>query len=190
MPEVSLVENISDFNKAQIFRHLIFYNIISPLQFVLDYEGMEKLLSSKLTYFYKRVFPAMWIITFGAGTLFLWIYNCEGTSLFKWFVLVCLLGGSIFLRWFSEKLKVVSLQGEQLVVSDYRSEETIPLRQIEEVTETRIWNPKLIKLRLNRPGRWGDEIVFIAPIRFQFIFLNHPLVKELRHMIQTTQRGS
>ncbi len=164
--------------------------ISNPLQFVLAYEKMERLLSSRLTYFYKKIFPAMWIITFGAFTLFLWIYNYEGTSLFKWFVLVCLLGGSIFLRWFSEKLKVVSLQGEQLFVSDYRSEETISLRQIEEVTETRIWNPKLIKLRLNRPGRWGDEIVFIAPIRFQFIFLNHPLVKELRHMIQTMQRGS
>lgn len=156
---------------------------------MLAYERMERLLSSRLTYFYKRVFPVVWILTFSAGTFFLWIYNYEGTSSFKWFVLVCLLGGSIFLRWFSVRLKVVSLQGEQIVVSDYRSKETISLRQIEEVTETRIWNPKLIKLRLNRPGRWGDEIVFIAPIRFQFIFSNHPLVKELRHMIQTTRQG-
>jgi hypothetical protein len=156
---------------------------------MLAYERMERLLSSRLTYFYKRVFPVVWILTFSAGTLFLWIYNYEGTSSFKWFVLVCLLGGSIFLRWFSVRLKVVSLQGEQIVVSDYRSKETIPIRQIEEVTETRIWNPKLIKLRLNRPGRWGDEIVFIAPIRFQFIFSNHPLVKELRHIIQTTRQG-
>lgn len=147
------------------------------------------MLSSRLTYFYKRVFPVVWILAFSAGTLFLWIYHYKSSSLFKWFVLVCLVGGSLFLRWFSEKLKVVALRGEQIVVSDYRSEETIPLRQIEEVTETRIWNPKLIKLRLTRPGRWGEEIVFIAPIRFQFIFLNHPLVKELHHMIKTAQRG-
>ena len=151
---------------------------------------MKKLLSSRLTFFYKRVFPVVWIIALGIGTLFLWICDYKGTSSFKWFLLICLLGGSIFLRWFSEKLKVVSLQGEQLVVSDYRTEETIPLQQIDEVKETRIWNPKLIKLRLNRPGRWGDEIVFIAPLRFQFIFSNHPLVRELRDIIRKARRGS
>jgi hypothetical protein len=156
---------------------------------MLAYERMERLLSSRLTYFYKRVFPVAWIIAFGIGTLFMWICDYEGAASFKWFTLIGLLMGSIFLRWFSVRLKVVSLRGEQIVVSDYRSEETIPLRQIEEVTETRLWNPKLIKLRLNRPGRWGDEIVFIAPIRFQFIFSDHPLVKELRHMIQTTRQG-
>jgi hypothetical protein len=75
------------------------------------------------------------------------------------------------------------------MVSDYRSEETIPLLQIEEVEETRIWNPKLIKLRLVRSGQWGNEIIFIAPVRFQFVFSNHPLVKELRDMIQEKRRG-
>ena len=130
-----------------------------------------------------------WIVGFGIATLFMWICDYEGTPSFKWFALIGLLAGSIFLRWFSGRLKVVSLQGEQVIVSDYRTEETIPFRQIEEVKETRLWNPKLIKLRLSRPGRWGDEIVFIAPIRFQFIFSNHPLVKELRHMIQTTRQG-
>lgn len=150
---------------------------------------MEKLLSSRLTFFYKRVFPAAWIMAVGIGTLFLWICDYKGASSFKWFFLICLFGGSIYLRWFSERLKTVSLQGEQLVVSDYRTEETIPLHQIDEVTETRIWNPKLIKLRLNRPGRWGDEIIFIAPLRFQFIFLNHPLARELRDMISKTRRG-
>jgi hypothetical protein len=148
---------------------------------------MERLLSSKFTFFYKRVFPTAWITTFGIGTPFLWICDYEGASHLKWFALICLLGGSIFLRWFSSRLKVVSLQADHLVVSDYRSEETISLRQIEEVTETRLWNPKLIKLRLNRPGRWGDEIVFIAPLRFQFIFSDHPLLRELRDMIRKTR---
>lgn len=150
---------------------------------------MKKLLSSRLTFFYKRVFPAVWIIAVGIVTLLLWICDYKGASLFKWFFLICLFGGSIYLRWFSDRLKAVSLQGEQLVVSDYRTEETIPFHQIDEVTETRIWNPKLIKLRLNRPGRWGDEIVFIAPLRLQFIFSNHPLARELRDMISKTRRG-
>jgi hypothetical protein len=96
----------------------------------------------------------------------------------------------MFLRWFSARLKAVSLQGDHLVVSDYRSEEQIPLQHIEEVKETRLWNPKLIKLLLVRPGQWGNEIVFIAPIRLQFVFSDHPLVRELQDMIRENRRGS
>jgi len=126
----------------------------------------------------------------GIGTLFLWIGDCEGTVELKWVALISLIGGSIFLRWFSVRLKAVSLQGDHLVVSDYRSEEQIPLQHIEDVKETRLWNPQLIKLRLVRPGRWGNEIVFVAPLRFQFVFMNHPLAGELRDMIREKQRGS
>jgi len=151
---------------------------------------MERLLSSKLTFFYKRIFPAAWIITFSFITLFLWIGDCEGTAELKWVALISLIGGSMFLRWFSARLKAVSLQGDHLVVSDYRSEEQIPLQHIEEVKETRLWNPKLIKLLLVRPGQWGNEIVFIAPIRLQFVFSDHPLVRELQDMIRENRRGS
>ena len=151
---------------------------------------MERLLSSRLTFFYKKISPAAWIIAFGAGTLFLWIGDCEGTAELKWVALISLIGGSMFLRWFSARLKAVSLQGDHIVVSDYRSEEQIPLKHIEEVKETRLWNPQLIKLRLVRPGRWGNEIVFVAPLRFRFIFLDHPLVMELQDMIRKKQRGS
>ena len=151
---------------------------------------MERLLSSRLTFFYKRIFPAAWIIAFSAVTLLLWIGNCGGTTELKWVALICLIGGTIFLRWFSVRLKVVSVQGDHLLVSDYLSEEQIPLQQIEEVKETRLCNPKLIKLRLLRPGQWGNEIVFIAPLRLQFVFWNHPLARELRDMIREKRKGS
>ena len=151
---------------------------------------MERLLSSRLTFFYKRIFPSAWVIAFGVGSLFLWTGDCEGTVPLKWFALSSLIGGTIFLRWFSARLKTVTLKEDHLVVSDYRSEEPIPLLQIEEVKETRLWNPQLIKLRLVRPGRWGNEIVFIAPVRFQFVFSDHPLARELRDMIQKKRRGS
>lgn len=143
-----------------------------------------------MTYFYKRIFPAAWITTFCFITALAWIGGCRAAAPTKWLTLVCLTVGSLFIIWFSARLKTVRLQGDHLVVSDYRSEELIPLLQIEEVKETRLWNPKLIKLHLIRSGQWGNEIIFIAPIRFQLVFSDHPLVKELRDMIKEKQRGS
>jgi len=150
---------------------------------------MTRVLSSRLTFFYKKIFPAAWITVFAAVTLFLWIGACEKDASMKWFALISLIGGPVLIRRFSGRLKAVSLQGDCIVVSDYHWEEMVPLSQIEAVTETRLWNPKVIKLRLIRPGRWGNEIVFIAPVRFQFVFSNHPLVKGLRDMIRETRRG-
>ena len=147
---------------------------------------MRRRISSSWTFFYKQIFPVVWIIGFGIGTLLLWAGDFRGKSIdpgLKWFALFSLIAGSGFLVWFSRRLKVVWIYGDHFIVSDYRTEERIPLRQVEEVTETRMWNPKLIKLRLLRSGKWGDLIVFIAPIRFQFVFMNHPLVRELRELI-------
>jgi hypothetical protein len=151
---------------------------------------MERLLSSRMTFFYKRIFPPLWIITFSVITFLVWFSGCQTDASMKWITLLGLTGGSLFVFWYSARLKTVRLQGDNLIVSDYRSEELIPLQQIEEVKETRIWNPKLIKLYLVRSGQWGDEIVFIAPIRLQFVFSNHPLVKELQDMIREKRISS
>jgi len=152
---------------------------------------MRRRLSSWWTYFYKRIFPIAWITGFGMGTVYLWVGTFKGQSSpeLKWIALLSLLAGSAFLLWFSSRLKDVWLYGNDIIVSDYRSEEWIPLWQIEEVTETRLWNPKLIKLRLAHSGKWGDQIVFVAPIRFRFVFLNHPLVEELRGIILQARAG-
>ena len=145
---------------------------------------MRRRISSSLTYFYKRIFPALLIIGFGALTVWLWIGNLTGQAWeLRWIALVAWGCGTGFLVWYSRMLKEVWLYGDQLIVSDFDTEERVPLRQVEEVKETRLWNPKLIKLRLRRAGRWGDRIVFIAPIRFQFVFMNHPLAGELRSLV-------
>jgi hypothetical protein len=78
---------------------------------------------------------------------------------------------------------LVNEKANLLLVSDFDTEEWVQLRQVEEVKETRLWNPKLIKLRLRRAGKWGDLIVFIAPLRFQFVFMDHPLALELRTLV-------
>jgi len=145
------------------------------------------------TYFYKRIFPALWIIGFGAFTAWLWLGNLTGRApmpfQLRWFALLAWCGGTGFLVWYSRMLKEVWLYEDQLIVSDYDTEEWVPLRQVEEVRETRFWNPKLIKLRLRSAGRWGDLIVFVAPLRFQFVFMNHPLAGHLRTLVSEARAG-
>ncbi len=152
---------------------------------------MRKRISSSLTYFYKRVFPALWIIGFGVLAAWLWFGNfahqASQTGGLRWFTLLAWCGGTGFLVWYSRTLKEVWLYQGRLLVSDYDNEEWVPLGQVEEVKETRLWNPKLIKLRLRRAGKWGDQIVFIAPLRFHFVFMDHPLAGELRILVSEAQ---
>ncbi|OGW54118.1 MAG: hypothetical protein A2Y81_12430 [Nitrospirae bacterium RBG_13_43_8] len=65
-----------------------------------------------MTFFYKKIFPSAWIIAFGVGTLFLWTGDCGGTAPLKWFALISLIGGAIFLHWFSARIKTVTLKGD------------------------------------------------------------------------------
>ena len=132
----------------------------------------------------------MWITLFSIITLLIWFSGSQADARTKLLSLLGLTGGSLFILWFSARLKTVRLVGDSLVISDYRMEKIIPLHDIDEVKETRIWNPKLIKLRLMRPRDWGDEIIFIAPMRLQFVFSDHPLTRELRNMIREKQRGT
>lgn len=150
---------------------------------------MERLLSSKWTFFYKRIYPVAWILLCGALTAFLWTTSCSGLGWLRGVALIVFIGGSLFFFWYSSRLKHVWLRGDRLVVTDFRTEEEIPLTEVVDVRETRLWNPKLIRLTLVRPGKWGDEIVFMAPMRFSFVFLNHPLVTELRELVAKRRGG-
>jgi len=147
---------------------------------------MKKRLSSLWTYFYKKVFPSIWITGFGLGTVALWFGIFKDNKGqppppdIKWTFLLAWIVGTVFLLWYSRRLKSVWLEGDRLIVTDYQSEENIPLQQIKEVIETRLWNPKLIKIRFRRPTRWGDQIVFIAPMSLKITLVNHPIVIELR----------
>ena len=145
---------------------------------------MPTRLSSRLTPLFRVVFPPIWIVGFGAGTVALWLGAMDDTEpapLFikLYFLLIWLLGAS-FLIWFVRRISDAWIDGQDLIVARGRSEERIPLADVEEVTETRIWNPKQIKLRL----RSQDVVVFIAPWAIQFPFSTHRVVGQLREAIE------
>lgn len=148
---------------------------------------MRKLISSQWTGFYRYVFPALWIGGFGAGTIGMWVSGpAPEMEAMKWQFLLFWIIGSAFIIWFTRRLKVVWLEQDRLVVSGHGGEFTVPFSEIDEVSETRFWNPKMINVHLKRTINDTDKVVFLAPMAFQLPFTDHPRVKELKEMVKNS----
>lgn len=139
-------------------------------------------LSSKATFWHKRVFPVLWF-----GFLFVWtvaavasMWRGEGPS--PTILLLPLLMG--FLGFFIMKSLVLDLvdsvwdAGTELVVRDKGLEDRIPFRNILNIGHSNFTNPSRIALSLREPSRFGTEVTFSPPLNFVF-WKTHPLFHEL-----------
>jgi hypothetical protein len=155
---------------------------------------MIKRISALSTTYHKLIFPALWTIGFGMGTLMIWIGSFSDKaghktpSDAKLLFLVFWIAGTLFNIWFSLRVKHVWLEDDHLIIKNFKEKKIVPVWQIEEVTETRFWRPKMIKIKLKEPTIWGDQIVFIAPLSMKLILFNHPVVIELREMASKPRR--
>ena len=144
------------------------------------------MLSSRWTWFYKFVFPTLWIGGFGLGTLMMFLApdSLSGDEFrdARWTFLAALLVGSGVIYWSGIRVKRVSLESDAFLISNYRDEIRVPLLDVERVSASMFCNPELIWLHLRRPTRFGSRVVFIAPARF-FAFGRHPLATELNSIV-------
>jgi hypothetical protein len=144
------------------------------------------MLSSSVTFIYKFVFPAIWILI--AGILV--IVTVEGvhrtsfpdtaTSLL---IVVPWLLGAIFLLRFAAPIVRVELRDGRLYASNYRREIEIQRSDIASVTQN-VWvNVRPITLHLRNETPFGTRIRFIPPGRVIFAFWKEdPLVDKLREL--------
>lgn len=153
---------------------------------------MRERLSSRWTFFYQVIFPGVWIIGFGAGTLTLWLAGDSAPSHpppeMKFTFLTAWVVGSSFILWFVIRLHTVWLDGDNLVVTHFHKQERIPLALVQEINETRFWNPKTIKVVFQPRPNLPAQVVFMAPLSFQLPFAVHPVVKRLRSLVEETKR--
>lgn len=140
-------------------------------------------ISSKLTFFHKRVLPAILF-----GTLFV----CVVVGLIEaetWptlpFVAVALVIAAVwvvvmkFLIW--DLVDEVEDHGDYLVVRKRDEQERIPFTNITNVSGTMMVNPPRVTIRLSTPGKFGDAVSFTPAMRFRFNPFAKPLiVDELR----------
>jgi hypothetical protein len=81
----------------------------------------------------------------------------------------------------------VRLDDNNLYVSDYRKEITIPLSEIADVTENRWLNAHPVTISLRNPTEFGDKIVFMPTLKYFVFFTGHPIVGELLNAAAATR---
>jgi predicted PurR-regulated permease PerM len=143
-------------------------------------------LSSSVTFIYKFVFPAIWILI-GGFLLFVTVQGIRRTSLpdtLTWLLIVVpWLLGIVFLLWFAAPILRVELRDGRIYASNYRREIEIQRSDIASVTQN-VWvNVRPITLHLRNETPFGTRIRFIPPGRVIFAFWKEdPLVDKLREL--------
>jgi hypothetical protein len=87
--------------------------------------------------------------------------------------------------WYSQRLMRVQTDGQLLYVSNYRSEIAIPLTDVNDVSEGRLWYyvNATVTIHLRRPSRFGQSILFVPRPRLYWRG-EHPAVLELRALCE------
>ena len=148
-------------------------------------------ISSKTTFFYKRVFPVLW---FGFLAVFVAIALASGAALKSPVFLAgpCLMA---VLGFFLVKKLLGSLAdevydcGDSLLIRSRGVEERVALSNIMNVSASTNMNPPRITLRLVTPGKFGPEVTFSPVARFTLNpFARNPVADDL--MVRVDQARS
>jgi hypothetical protein len=150
---------------------------------------MIRQISSRLTFFYKFILPgifALSIINIGIQYLTGWSLGpFPGITgiIILWPVSLMIL--SIL---FLSPLKKIYVDERNLYVSDYRTDATIPVTNIERISETFLSEPRRVTIHFKEPTIFGEKVVFIAAYRFVLfpMLRSHPIVSELREMVSSS----
>jgi len=147
-----------------------------------------RLISSKWTFFYKKLFPVLWFLGIAgiAAGGFCASIMAKGPHtppilLFIIFaVFMSFLGYAIMKNLVFDLLDEVWDEGDSFILVKDGQRETIRLSNIINVSNTYMINPPRITLLLREPCRFGREVVFSPVTGFRLnIFKKHPIAEEL-----------
>ena len=150
-------------------------------------------ISSKMTFFYKRIFPAFWfgflILLIAVPLLVGGAQN--GPPLFPFLIVPLVMFG--FGYFFMKKLifdlvDEVWDDGETLLIKDGGQEQRVDLRDIKNVSYSTVINPPRVTLSLRHPTTFGDQIAFVAPVRL-VPFTTSPVIDDLIDRVDRARQG-
>jgi hypothetical protein len=125
-------------------------------------------ISSKSTFFYKKLFPVPW---FGFLTIFV-VTTLLGGAVEKDFMFLvgpctmAVFGFVLFRKLIWDLADEAYDGGDFLVVRFSSEEENVPLWNIMNVSASTNMNPPRITLRLVQPGKFGSELAFSPTMSF------------------------
>jgi hypothetical protein len=142
-----------------------------------------KRISSKMTFFYKRVFPIVmlgFLLLFVTGALATQRSANPPPAAFFFLVagFIAVVFFFVFRKLIFDLVDEVWDAGDALIVRNKGQEDSIPLPDIINVGYTQFVNPPRVTLWLRTAGRFGDKVAFCPPVRFS-PFAVSPIVDEL-----------
>jgi len=153
-----------------------------------------QLMSSKMTFFYKRIFPVIW---FGFLAVFFVIALIQGLAAqsiaFIPFIIVAVvmavIGYQFMKRMAFNLVDEVFDVGDALLVRSGGQEERVALADIKNVNFFPYMSPPQVTLSLRRPSVFGDTIVFCAPARLLPLSRNPTIEKMIDRIDAARQNG-
>ncbi|MBL8515080.1 MAG: hypothetical protein JNJ55_13895 [Betaproteobacteria bacterium] len=148
------------------------------------------LISSRMTFFNKKVFPAIW---FGFLAVFLATSSftnagSEDVMFLIMPVFLALFGFVMMKKLVWDLADEVFDCGDALLIKSGGKEERIPLSNIMNVSESMFTNPPRVVLRLAVASRMGSEIVFSPPRPFTLNpFAKSTIVEDLIIRVDRTR---
>ena len=154
--------------------------------------ALMPLMSSKMTFFYKRVFPVIW---FGFLAVFFLVALVKGSAADPISnlpsliipVVMAIIGYQIMKKMAFHLVDQVFDLGDALLVRNGGQEERIALADIKNVNFFPYMSPPQVTLSLRRASVFGDTIVFCAPARLMPLSPS-PTIEKLIDRIDAARR--
>ena len=97
------------------------------------------------------------------------------------------IGATVFFCWWGARLKQVSIDEHNIYVASVFREISIPFTGIHFIYELQGGWPVVV--RLKEKSEFGRTIFFLAKSRFMFPWQSHPIVQQLRPLINENQNN-
>jgi len=141
---------------------------------------MRRVISSAWTLPFKGFVPLVCVLISILLVFSLFAYSSgpPGDALIG---VLLVIGATVFFCWWGMKLKRVSVDDRKLYVSNLIKEISIPLSEIDSVSDLQGGWPVIVHLRAK--SEFGHTIFFLATWRpVLFSSSSHPIVEELRRL--------
>jgi hypothetical protein len=152
-----------------------------------------KRISSKMTFFYKRIFPVVmlgFLLLFVTGSLATQRSANPPPVVFFFLVagFIAVISFFLFRKLIFDLVDEVWDAGDALIVRNKGQEERILLPDIINIGYTQFVNPPRVTLWLRTPSRFGEKVAFCPPVGFS-PFAESPIVDELVRRVDDARRG-
>jgi hypothetical protein len=153
-------------------------------------------ISSRMTFFYKRILPIFW---FGFPVFFMaipflapWTGGTTSGSPIGFLLppaFIIVAGYFMMKKLVFDLVDEVLDAGDALIIRNGHLEGRVALSDVINVGYTQYMNPPRVTLSLRNPSMFGDKVTFCAPASLM-PFSTSPIIDELIKRVDAARRGS